>query len=278
MDMSNRDDSQAPRVKLPLWLTILGAVIFAGSAALAVRLIWEQTVWTWERGPQMVGFSLAHGSGALLLLFPILLIVWTVVVVAVTIWSLIHKKRVAIFTWATFGGVALLFLLMGLPEGFWERAFIRQMAASPRAGDLLVYAAYRGDFGTVKAFISHGVPINATDHSDWRTGLHAAAVGSDLRTIEYLVSKGADVNALDRSGDSPLELASERGNRPVASFLEAHGAKTIRGNEAQHQKAIHDKVQEDIEELDRAEAADKKLQDDIKRAESEKQNQSNKPH
>jgi hypothetical protein len=276
--MSNRDDSQVPDVKLPLWLTILGAVIFAGSAVLAARLIWEQTVWTWERGPQMVGFSLAHGSGALLFLFPILLIVWSIVVVTVTIWSLIRRKRVAIATWVLLGVAALLFSLMGLPEGLWERAFIQQMAASPRAGDLLVYAAYRGDVGTVRAFISHGVPINATDHSDWRTGLHAAAVGGDLRTTEYLVSKGADVNVLDRSGDSPLELASERGHRQVASFLEAHGAKTIRGDEAQHQKAIHDKVQEDIEELDRAEAADKKLQDDIKRAESEKQNKSNKPH
>lgn len=64
----------------------------------------------------------------------------------------------------------------------------------------------------------------------------------------------------------------------MASFLEAHGAKMIRGDEAQHQKAIHDKVQEDIEELNRAEAADKKLQDDIKKAESEDQSQTNKPH
>lgn len=60
--------------------------------------------------------------------------------------------------------------------------------------------------------------------------------------------------------------------------MEAHGAKMIRGDEAQHQKAIHDKVQEDIEELNRAEAADKKLQDDIKKAESEDQSQTNKPH
>lgn len=264
--MSNREiHSQAPFVRLPLWLAIPGIVIFAGSAVLAARLIWEQTVWTWERGPQMVGFSLAHGSGAPLFLFPILLVVWAFVVVTVTIWNLIHRKRVAISTWVALGVVASLFLLMGLPEGFWERAFIHQMTASPRAGDLLVYAAYRGDFGTAKAFISHGVPINATDHSDWRTCLHAAAVAGDFRTTEYLVSKGADVNALDRSGDSALELASEWGHGKVASFLEAHGAKMIRGDDAQHQKAIHDKVQDDIEEMDRAHAADKKLQDDIKK-------------
>ena len=30
------------------------AILFAG------RVMWEETVWTWERGPQMVGFSLLH--------------------------------------------------------------------------------------------------------------------------------------------------------------------------------------------------------------------------
>jgi hypothetical protein len=50
--------------RLPQWLRISGVLVFMGSAILAARLIWEQTVWTWERGPQMVGFSLAHGPGA----------------------------------------------------------------------------------------------------------------------------------------------------------------------------------------------------------------------
>src|SRR5579864_7159370 len=134
METSNREiHSHAPVVRLPLWLAILGILIFAGSAVLAARLIWEQTVWTWRRGPQMVGFSLAHGSGGLLFLFPVLLIVWTLVVVTATIWRLIRRKRIAMSTWVALGVVVLLLFLMGLPEGFWERAFIRQMAASPRA-------------------------------------------------------------------------------------------------------------------------------------------------
>lgn len=264
-----RAGSQAPGVHLPIGLTIVGILIFGGTSALAARLVWEQTVWTWERGPQMVGFSLAHGFGALLFLFPILLVIWTASVVTITVWNLVRRKRTTASTWVGLGVAALLFLLLGLPEGFWQRVFIREMAASPRAGDLVVYAAYRRDFGTVKAFISHGVSANAADHSEWETGLHAAAVAGDIRTAKYLVSKGANVNALDRSGDSPLELATERGNVAVASFLEAHGAKTIRGDEAQRQKAIQDEVQEHSEELNRAEAADKKLQEDIRKAEME---------
>jgi hypothetical protein len=142
------------------------------------------------------------------------------------------------------------------------------MAASPRAGDILVYAAYRGDLGVVRGLISHGVPVNATDRADWRTALHAAAVGGDLLTLRYLISQGADTNALDRSGDSPLELAASRGRKESANFLREHGAQRIRGDEAQHQKAIRDKVQEDIEELNRSEAADKKLQELIKKSPS----------
>ncbi len=35
---------------------------FAAPIALpfAVRIAWEKMVWTWSRGPQMVGFSLMH--------------------------------------------------------------------------------------------------------------------------------------------------------------------------------------------------------------------------
>jgi Ankyrin repeats (3 copies) len=138
------------------------------------------------------------------------------------------------------------------PSGVWQRLFIRQMASSPRAGDLLVYAAYDRDFRTVKAMLSHGVSIRATDHSEWRTALHAAAIAGDLRTIEFLVLTGADVDALDRSGDSPAELAASRGHQECATFLQEHGGKRIRGDEAQHQKAIKDQVRDDIEEMNRS--------------------------
>jgi Ankyrin repeats (3 copies) len=193
----------SPAVNIRWWLLALGAVPLIGTALLAGRLICEQTVWTWERGPQMVGFSLAHGSAALLLLAPFLLVVWVAIALVVIVINLVKKRRTDTPTWAAFGLAVLLFGLLFVPGGVWQRLFIRRMAASPRAGDLLVYAAYKRDFGTVKAMLSQDVSIGATDHSEWRTALHAAAIVGDLRTIEFLVSSGADVNALDRSGDSP---------------------------------------------------------------------------
>jgi hypothetical protein len=65
-----------PAVRVRWWLLALGVVPFGGASLLTGRLIWEQKVWTWEREPQMVGFSLAHGSYAVLLAAPFLLALW----------------------------------------------------------------------------------------------------------------------------------------------------------------------------------------------------------
>ena len=239
-----------PRVQW--WLLALGAVPLIGTALLAARLIWEQTVWTWERGPQMVGFSLAHGAGAVLLLAPFLLALWGAVALVLFVVNLFRKRRTDTLTYVAFGSALLLLGLLSVPSGVWQRLFIRQMATSPRAGDLLINAAYDKDFRTVQAMLSHSVSISATDHSEWRTALHAAAIAGDLRMIQFLVSNGADANALDRAGDSPAELAVSRGYQECASFLQEHGGKRIRGDEAQHQQAIKDKVRDDIEEMNRS--------------------------
>jgi hypothetical protein len=244
-------EGSRPVARLPLWVRIAGAVFSVGTAMLFGRLIWEETVWTWERGPQMVGFSLAHGSGALLLFFPILLVVWTAIVIVLTVWNIVRKKQVPKTRWAALGLILLLFALGSIPEGFWERAFIGRMAASPRAGDLLLYAAYRGDLGTVQGLVSHGVPVNATDHAYWRTALYGAAGKGDVETIRYLASKGANVNAVDRYGDSPLQLAISNHQDSAAKTLLSLGAKRIQGDEAQRKKAMEDQVQEDIDGMRR---------------------------
>lgn len=238
--------SQTTIARLPRWLQFSGTVILVGSAMLSARLIWEQTVWTWERGPQMVGFSLAHGTGAILFIFPSLLIIWIAVVIVLTLKSKTKKREIAPTRLAAPVLAVSLLVLGELPDGFWQRVFIRRMATSPRAGDLLAYAAYRGDLGTVRGLILHGFPVDAIDHAEGRTALHGAAVKGDTQTLRYLASKGANINALDRFGDSPLELAASRGNQKAVEFLVERRAKRIRGDEAQRQKAIHDIVQNDI--------------------------------
>lgn len=253
MTIASQDSANAiatPRVRW--WLLALWVVPFLSTALLEGRLIWEQTVWTWERGPQMVGFSLAHGSYAVLLAAPFLLVLWGAVALVLIVVNLFKKRRTDKATPIAFGLAVLLLSVELVPSGFWQRLFIREMASSPRAADLLIYSAYEKDFRTVKAMLAHGVPITATDHHEWRTVLHAAAIAGDLHTLRFLVADGADVNSIDRAGDSPAELAASRRHQDCVTFLREHGGKRIHGDEAQHQKAIHDEVQDDIKEMDRS--------------------------
>jgi hypothetical protein len=45
---------------LPFGLRIMWLCLGPVAVLFAARVAWEKTVWTWERGPQMVGFSLLH--------------------------------------------------------------------------------------------------------------------------------------------------------------------------------------------------------------------------
>src|SRR5580693_305455 len=112
MTIATKDSvNPAPAVRVRWWLLVLGVIPLIGTALLAGRLIWEQTVWTWERGPQMVGFSLAHGSSAVLLFAPFLLALWVAVALVLIVINLVKKRRIDTTTWAAFG---LAVLLLGL--------------------------------------------------------------------------------------------------------------------------------------------------------------------
>ncbi len=79
--------------------------------------------------------------------------------------------------------------------------------------------------------------------------MHGAAAKGDIKTIRYLVSKGANVNAIDRAGDSPFELAVSNHQDSASKLLADLGARKIRGDAAQREKAIHDEVRDDINAL-----------------------------
>ena len=155
----------------PSFLSWLGIVATVGVWVLALRLVWEQTVWTWERGAQMVGFSLMHsGVGALLVLGVYASLLWVLVVLAVAAVrrTLGGPKVLALLVTYALGWALLL-----APYGFWQRLFIGKFD-SARATDLMIYAAAAGDLQTVRAFLDSGVPLKAQVRSG--TALHAAAV------------------------------------------------------------------------------------------------------
>lgn len=216
--------------KFPIWFSVIGLLVWIGTAALEGRLIWEQTILTWEQGPQMIGFSLLHGDYAFLILMPFILLVWLIAALGVTIVALIRKKRISLMNWISLCLAGLIFLVSFIPQGFWLRLSIDRVSRGPYAVDFLANAAATGDLTTVEELITRGVLVNASDPEDGTTALHAAAVGGQLNVVKYLIERGASINAIDSSGDTPLDDALSVSNDEVAKFLSDQGAVRNQGN------------------------------------------------
>jgi hypothetical protein len=234
--------------KFPAVLKYIGLPVLAVSWTLAVRLAWEQTVWSWAGGPQMVGFSLVHsGLGAPLLLGTFVGLAW---LLAVVIAGIVTRSLGGRLLLAEVAAYALAWAVISAPYGFWQRLFISKFTPA-QAVDFFTYAAATGDVKTVKAFLARGVPIDAQGRNG--TALHGAAVEGELAVIEYLIGRGADVNAINAYGDSPLASAMHARKRAseTQALLIKHGARLVRGTEEQRNRVIEEQVRRDIEEMER---------------------------
>jgi hypothetical protein len=77
---------------LPIWLRMWWAMSAPLGLLLAGRVAWEKTVWTWTRGPQMVGWSLLHihpGFAVLGFLCCLSLMAW---LIPFTVYAIAHRK------------------------------------------------------------------------------------------------------------------------------------------------------------------------------------------
>ena len=208
--------------RLPRWVDAVGIISIAGSALLASRLVWEQTVRTWDSGPQLVGSTLAHGGGLALFVFPVLLLGWLFVSAVVTLYDGLRTRRVAWLRGAgTAAGVAIVAVLH-LPYGFWQRTFVDRMSPE-RVSEVFVFAAAAGDLDTVAALHAKGVEINSR-MSNGATALHAAAASGRVDLVEYLLEQGADPSLRSLAGSTALDRAKEMDRSGVARLLAERAA------------------------------------------------------
>jgi hypothetical protein len=227
----------------------LGACFILFAAILAARITWEETLLTLHEGPQMVGFSLAHGSAAILLIAPLMLALWLVVTLVIMTLSLVRKRHLSKPFWSTLAAALLVLGVLSIPGEFWQWMFAGTFAKSTHAADLMTYDAAEGCTRTVRAYLAHGVPLESRNY-EGSTAAFTAAAGDSLPVLQLLASKGADLSAINSYGDSPLEVAVEHKNDAVAAFLREHGAKQIQGTPEQRQAATEAIVRKDIERLD----------------------------
>lgn len=157
------------------------------SFLLAGRAVWEQTVLSWERGPQMVGFSLMHSGLGVVLAFACYgAMGWVLLTLVLAVSS--TRRHVPTVVGAVVVGAALA--LVFLPYGTWVRVFAGRIAGGPHAAEFLVHMAALGELSAVRALLDQGVPVNASGHAGIRP-IVAAENANQPAMREYLVSRGA---------------------------------------------------------------------------------------
>jgi ankyrin repeat protein len=104
-------------------------------------------------------------------------------------------------------------------------AGVLDTARRERAG-LVVWAAARLRYGTVRLLVSHGFDVNAlgradtTAAGDWQTALHEAAGGGELAMVRLLLELGADRAIADRRFNAtPAGWAVHFGQDTAADLL-----------------------------------------------------------
>jgi hypothetical protein len=229
-------------------LIFSGILLVSFAAVFMVRIVWEETLLTLRDGPQMVGFSLAHGSWVFLLFAPILLALWFLMAFITMIGSLWRRRRLSKGLWLTLAAAAIVLGVVSLPEAFWQSMFIGSFAKSEHAADLMTYAAAEGDVRTVRGYLNHGVPLEGRNY-EGSTATFTAAAGGSVQVLEMLASMGANLSAVNSFGDSPLAAARGNHHDAAAALLKAKGAVLIEGTPEQRQAASHAIVQRDIERM-----------------------------
>lgn len=194
-----KPSGQASKVRRPLSVlfSLWGWVAFAGAFPLVLRLMYEQTVMTWDLGLQTVGWTLIHTYGGFFFLGILAIVVihaWLLVFVAVWIRRrLTHKAFLTFGGWAQFVVLCSAAALYYIPYDFWQFATLEVSGPGQNAGGQLTAAASQNQKYLVKAFLRNGVPIDTLGQYG-RTALDQACVSEQVEMARYLISKRAQLD------------------------------------------------------------------------------------
>lgn len=104
-----------------------------------------------------------------------------------------------------------------------------RLVTSRYDGTALIAAAHLGHDGAVRQLIKAGAPLDHVNNLHWTALIEAVVLGDGgarhQATVRALLEAGADVRLADRSGQTPRQLAQQRGYAEMVQMLERAGAR-----------------------------------------------------
>ena len=104
---------------LPNYLKVWWVSASPFAFLFAARILWEKTIWTWSRGPQMVGFALWH-------IHPGFAVLGTVCSLAVALWllmtipyAIVRRRDIEPWDWMMMAGSAVVIVVLAIPDTFF---------------------------------------------------------------------------------------------------------------------------------------------------------------
>ena len=96
-------------------------------------------------------------------------------------------------------------------------------------GTALIAAAHLGHAGVVRQLIAAGAPLDHVNNLHWTALIESIVLGDGgarhQATLQALLEAGASAQLADRHGNTPLQLARQRGYTAMVKMLEAAGAR-----------------------------------------------------
>jgi hypothetical protein len=104
---------------LPNFLKVWWVCASPFAVLFAARILWEKTILTWSRGPQMVGFSLWH-------VYPVFALVGSLGSLALALWLLVaapyaiaRRRDIEPWDWLMMVFSVLVIVALALPDTFF---------------------------------------------------------------------------------------------------------------------------------------------------------------